>query len=161
MKKAILIISLVFYTSLSFSQTLMTNVEGTYQIDEIDIYINGWEVFRNYDRTQFTNTIQLPFSLNEEGGQQSISEHNGIETHLFRFNDSMLFFSGNELSVFEVLDASFNVNGISIGDSISDITSQFNKLYSGPGVFKIYYANGTLVFEHTNQIISRISWSSF
>lgn len=160
MRNTLFVIMLAFCYNLSFGQEQLKNEEGTFEIDEIDVHINGWEVFRNYDRTQFLNTIQVPYTANEEGGQQSISEHNGIETHLFRFNDSMIFFSENELSVFEIVDSSFNVNGISVGSATSAVTSQFNKLYTAPGKLTIYYGYGTLVFEHTDQVITSISWSS-
>lgn len=159
MKNTIILISVVLSFFSSIAQFVTNNVEGIYEINEIDIHVNGWEHYSDYNRTDFLNTIQVALE-NEEGGELSKYEHDGIETHMFKHRTSMFYFSSNKLSVFAVDTNNFNVNGITIGSPINDVKNQFNKLYVEPGKLKVYYGYGVLVFEHSNNSITSIHWST-
>jgi hypothetical protein len=164
------------FSNYSFSQEdLIASENKTCLFDrtELDLRLNGWD----FDRTDFTHENfksvlgDLIIGFDFEGDQDQIEF--GYPWHYYNDGKSRITFAGNQdkqgkyidgsntLWSFELLDASFNVNGISVGQPIDLVYQTFGKerVCKKPekSLVTIYYGWQSLYFVYdSNKMISEI-----
>lgn len=160
---SIIVIYLSFF-SLSYGQIFQVGIEEPYDIDEIDIRLNNWNLMRtDYTDTTFRNAIGLQAPTRVAWSDNEVQEF-GHDYFVYDFLGNSVAISGSALSdafyvaKFEIVNAALTINNIKVGDPINLVLNTFAKHYTQTDRITIYYDDTAISFYHTNSLITKITY---
>ncbi|NNK11361.1 MAG: hypothetical protein HKP08_08450, partial [Flavobacteriaceae bacterium] len=130
-----------------------------YKYKELEIFLDGWEIHRQYNHDSFLKAIHTPYTQFEDT-TSAIYEEFGYDIYYYIFDNGFVEFRDGTITGMVLHNNSLAVDGIRVGDSIDKVASHYSKCNYSDQMITIWDGDFPLVFSYnSDQKITMISYS--
>lgn len=169
---------------MAYSQLPASTTDCDYAYTDINLSLNGWD----FSRTDYENSIfiqALGSTINvgssptinttlDYSGEKDTAEF-GYPWYYYKYGSNRIHFSGKlnangvltnekQLFSFRIVTDDFNVNGIKVGDNISQVINSFNLICHDSFKSEYYlnygYHSLSFFYNSQNNLIIRIEYNT-